>query len=138
MNDARTLRVALMLLAIFVAGGFCGWWIGRSRTNEVEAPISLPPPGRRGSTMAQKELMLDEFTRQLKLTEEQRTEVARIMDEWALELQKANVDSLKAKQALSEKYSPLVRTNLTESQKKTFDHITEQFDRRRRRAMQNQ
>ena len=138
MNDARTLRVALMLLAIFVAGGFCGWWIGRSRANEVEAPISLPPPGRRASTMAQKEVMLDEFTRQLKLTQEQRTQVARIMDDWALELQKANIENLKSKQQFSDKYSPLVRTNLTESQRKIFDHITEQFDRRRRRAMQNQ
>ena len=88
--------------------------------------------------MAQKDLMLDEFTRQLKLTVAQRAQVEKIMDEWALEMQKANIDNLKAKEALSEKYSPLVRTNLTASQKKAFDSMTEQLDRRRRRAMQNQ
>ena len=138
MNDARTIRVALMLLGIFIAGGFCGWWIGRSAIQEPEPSLQLPPPGRRASTMAQKDLMLDEFTRQLKLTVAQRAQVEKIMDDWALEMQKANIDNLKAKEALSEKYSPLVRTNLTASQKKAFDSMTEQLDRRRRRAMQNQ
>ena len=136
--DSRTLRVALMMLAIFVAGGFCGWWLGRSGAGEVAPSIPLPPPGRRASTMAQKEAMLDQFTRQMELTDEQHAAISKIMDEWALEMQKVNVNALKTKQSLSEKYSPVIRTNLTASQQKTFDRITEQIDGRRRRVMQNQ
>lgn len=88
--------------------------------------------------MAQKEAMLDQFTRQMQLTDEQYDRISKIMDEWALEMQKVNVDALKTKQSLSAKYSPIVRTNLTASQQKTFDRLTEQIDQRRRRAMQNQ
>jgi hypothetical protein len=133
MNNRRTFRIALMLAAIFAAGGFCGWWIGQNSAENEPMPLR----GRRGP-MQQKEFILDEFTRELRLTDEQSTRISRIMDDWAQEIQKANVDQLRAKQAVFERYSPLVRTNLTADQQKTFDRMTEQMERRRRRMMQNQ
>ena len=134
MSDPRTIRVALMLLIIFAAGGFCGWWIGHNREPETDA--SLPRPGRR-TPLQQKEFMLNEFTRELRLTEDQRLHISRIMDQWAQDAQKANAEMIRAKQAILEKYSPQVRTNLNAQQQKTFDRMMEQTERRHRRMMQN-
>jgi uncharacterized membrane protein len=135
MSDPRTIRVALMLLVIFAAGGFCGWWIGRN--SEADTQVSLPQPGRR-TPMQQKEFMLNEFTRELQLTEDQRARVSRIMDQWAQDAQRANAEMIRTKQAILAKYSPQVRTNLNAEQQKTFDRMMEQTERRHRRMMQNQ
>ena len=134
MIDKRTIKVALMLLTIFVAGGFCGWWIGSS--GEPEHKTFAPPPGRRPA-MAQKEVLLNEFAREMDLTPEQRAAVDKVMTEWAKEIQRTNLEQLRAKQMLFEKFAPFVRTNLTASQKKIYDSMSDQFERRRRRAMQN-
>ena len=134
MIDKRTFKVALMLLTIFIAGGFCGWWIGSSAAPET--PTSPPPPGRR--PMVHKEKVLDEFTRELSLDPQQRERVDMILTEWAREIQKANVEQLRTKLATFEKYAPFVRTNLTGGQLKIYDSMTEQMRRKHRRALQNQ
>jgi len=134
MIDKRTVKVAVMLLAIFVAGGFCGWWIGSSGAPE-QVTLSAPP-GRRPA-MAQKDWLVNEIAGELKLTPEQRAGVDDVMTEWAREIQRTHVEELRSKQMLFEKFSPLLRTNLNSRQQKIYDNMAEQLERRRRRAMQN-
>jgi uncharacterized membrane protein len=132
MTDPRSIRVAVMLLAIFVAGGFCGWWIGRATPPREPAPT--PERGAR-SAVAQKELMLDEFTRRLALNETQRVRISVVMDEWAEEVRKADLAHLTNKETIFGKYSPLLRTNLNDDQRDIFDRMTAQMERRRERMM---
>jgi hypothetical protein len=135
MTDKRTFKVAFMLLTIFVAGGFCGWWIG---SNAVPEAPTLPPQGGRRPAMAQKEIILAELTKELSLDREQRERVDKVLTEWAREIQRANVEQLRSKMATFEKYMPFVRTNLTGQQQKIYDSMTDQARRKNRRAMQNQ
>jgi uncharacterized membrane protein len=133
MEQARAFRVALMLLFIFVAGGFCGWWIGSS-TAAREERIS-PPRGGVRSPMAQKERLVDEFTTDLGLTPEQRAGVDKVLSEWALQARQVNQDEIRARYAAWKKYSPLVRTNFTAEQQKIYDRKSEQTERRFQRML---
>jgi uncharacterized membrane protein len=135
--DKRTFTVALMLLGIFLAGGFCGWWIGRN-TGDEERQESGPAraPGRRPA--AQKEFLLNEFTRELDLTPQQRTNVNNVLTSWAGDVKALDRDLLNGRLATMRKFMPLVRTNLTVEQQPKFDAMIQQTERRFRRQMQNQ
>jgi uncharacterized membrane protein len=134
MIDKRACTVALMMLAIFLAGGFCGWWIGRNNAPEEEV-ISVPPTGRM-SRPAQKEFLLNEFTRKLSLTSGQRTNVSNVLNVWMVDVQQADRDQVSSRHSAFQKFAPLVRTNLTEAQQKTYDAMTRQTERRFRRLLQ--
>ncbi len=132
--DIRTLKVALMLLLIFVAGGFCGWWMGRSG---ADTETSAAPRGGGRPPVVRKDQLLNEFTTDLGLTPEQRLDTEEILGEWAQEAQRVHRENLRGRYALFQKYSPIVRTNFTAEQKRIYDRKTAETERRWRRMMQN-
>lgn len=132
MTDPRSIRIALMLLAIFLAGGFCGWWVGRA--TQPDDPTPMPARAPR-SAAAQKEIMLNEFTQRLSLDETQRLRISAVMDDWAEEIRKADLAHLTDKDSIFDKFSPQLRTNLNDGQQELYDRMTAQFERRRERMM---
>jgi hypothetical protein len=134
MIDKRTIKVALMLLTIFVAGGFCGWWIGSSGANEEKVPLR----GGGRSPAAQRERLLREFTADLQMTPGQRANIEKLLDVWEEDVRRANQQQVRSRYATFQKFSPLIRTNFNAEQQKTYDRKLEQTERRWRRMMQNQ
>ena len=137
MIDKRTIKVALMLLLIFAAGGFCGWWIGSNGAVAQVEEIEPRPAGRRPA-MVQKDRLVEEFTARLDLTAEQRANVDRVLTEWAGEIQRLNMQNLRGRHTLFDKYAPLVRTNLNSRQQRIYDRLNEQTRRRQRALLENQ
>jgi uncharacterized membrane protein len=130
----RTIKVALLLLLIFVAGGFCGWWIGSSSSDEK---VPAPPAGPR-SPAAQRQRLINELIVELKLSPEQRASIEKVLDGWQQEAKRNNQEHMRNRHALFEKVSPMIRTNLTAEQQKTYDRMTQQAERKWRRILQEQ
>lgn len=135
MNRARTIRIAFMLLLIFAAGGFCGWWFGRSVASEDQTAATRPGPR---NSAAMKERLLKELTTDLRLTPEQRAGIDRLLEDWVKDNQRLLQRNMRERLVIFDKYAPLIRTNLTAGQQKIYDRKTEQSQRRRERIMKQQ
>jgi hypothetical protein len=135
MSRARAIRIALMLMLIFAAGAFCGWWMGRSARADEPASPTRPAPR---NTAAMKERLLNELTSDLRLTPEQHERISKLLEDWAKDNQRLLQQNMRERLVMFDKYAPLIRTNLTAEQQKIYDTKTQQAQRRRERIIQRQ
>ena len=126
MDKLRILKVAALLLLIFVGGAVAGILLDRHY-----APRPLTP--RRLAEVPQSErpdFLLKEFTAAMNLTAEQQQRVGALLREWNRVIA-AHPEWTRAQRAsLIQSNSPLLRTNLTAEQSVIYDHLLERTRRR--------
>ena len=124
------LRIALLLLLIFVGGGFVGWLAGRT---------SEPPerPAIRRQVMKTAEEVLKEMDASLHLTPEQRERINPLVVEWRKKARGIEATSVKQRHEVFQQMVPIIRTNLTAEQQRTYDRDALQIERRFQRGIRN-
>lgn len=128
MSDTRTLRIALLLLAIYVAGLATGWWLAprndggpMKRTwafNQAGVPVQPGSPEMEAAVMK-------EFDDKLNLSPEQRTVIRELVSKWALEIRQMPRPLPRLRYAAMERWSANIRTHLTPEQLPAFDAMVE-------------
>ena len=134
MNRSRELRIALLLLVIFLAGGGAGFFL-RSRFAPEESVVRRGP---RLSQAEREERLFSELNDSLKLTEEQRTRIRRQIGDGGKERTALNRRRLEDRLQLFERLAGNIRTNLTQPQQQIFDQRVRQVRRTFRRMIERE
>lgn len=128
MNDTRILRIALLLLAIYMAGLATGWWLaprgGGGQMKRAWAVTKEGVPVKPGSPEMEAAVM-KEFNEQLKLSDEQRAKVQGLVSQWASEVRQMPRPLPRLRMAALERWCAAIRTNLTPDQLPAFDEMVE-------------
>ncbi len=111
-------QIAIAFVMGALAGTAAGWWSLQHQWRQMREP------GRLYSRM------LDEFTRQLRLTPAQHTQVAAVLDE-----KRRRIDALRAQvrpqfDAIRQDTTTQIRVLLTPEQQRTFDHLQVAWEHR--------
>lgn len=122
-------QIVALMICIFLAGGWAGWTLGRSRTEP-----SMFANGAGRNRPPSQERLIREFKLQLNLTAEQEQKLQPLLSEWGKAVTQVDQSRLKDRRELFRKYAPGVRTHLTPEQQALYDRMTrrvEAFQERR-------
>src|SRR5262245_19018405 len=108
MDRFREIRIALLLLLIFLAGGGTGFFLHSRFAPEA----SVTRRGPRLSPNERQERLFSELNELLKLTEDQRSRIRQQIAAWGKERTRLNRRRLEERQQLFERMSADIRTNL--------------------------
>jgi len=126
MDKLRVLKIAALLLLIFVGGAVAGVLLDRHFAPRAAPPrrsLGVPPPERA-------DFLLKEFTAAMNLAPEQQKRVGALLREWGRVIA-AHPEWTRAQRLwLMESNSPLLRTNLTAEQSVIYDRLLERMRRR--------
>ena len=126
MNKLRILKIAALLLIIFVGGAVAGVLLDRHYAPRAATPrrvAGVPAPERA-------DYLLKEFTAVMKLTPEQQQPVGAMLREWGKVIA-AHPEWTRAQRvSLMDSNSPLLRTHLTAEQSVLYDRLLEKMRRR--------
>ncbi|MCI0536352.1 MAG: hypothetical protein L0Z50_14115 [Verrucomicrobiales bacterium] len=134
MPQAREIRIALLLLLIFVAGGVAGFFLHAPVVPEENAIRR----GSRFSPAEREERLLFELHERLQLSEDQRSRIRQQITNWGKERSQINRRRLEDRLQLFERISTQIRTNLTEQQQRTYDQRVRQVRRTFRRMIERE
>jgi len=129
MDKLRILKVAALLLLIFLGGAVAGILLDRHYAPRTAAPRRLAevPAADRP------DFLLKEFTAAMSLTPEQQQPVGALLKDWGKEIA-AHPEWTRAQRVLFiESNRPLMRTNLTAEQSVIYDRLLERMRRRHMR-----
>ena len=131
MERSREIRIALLLLVIFLGGGGAGFFL-RSRFVTEENAIRRGP---RLSQAEREERLFSELNDSLKLTEEQRNRIRQQIADGGKERIAVNRRRLEDRLQSFEHLAGNIRTNLTQQQQQIFDQRVRQVRRLFRRMI---
>ena len=128
MNDARTFRIALLLLAIYLAGLGTGWWLAprdalspqRRVVSNNQSGFSFKPGSAEMEAAVMKEMDL-----RLKLSSGQREKIQELVSRWSLEVRQMPRPLPRFRFESMERWTSAIRTNLTPEQLPAFDEMVE-------------
>lgn len=126
MDKLRILKVAALLLLIFVGGAVAGVLLDRHYTSRAATPrrvAGIPAPERADS-------LLKEFTAVMKLTPEQQQPVGAMLREWSKVIATHPEWTRAQRVSLMDSNSPLLRTNFTAEQSVLYDRLLEKMRHR--------
>ncbi len=127
MSDTRTLRIALLLLTIYLAGLATGWWLAPREGNVLVRKAGQPGqthPFKPGSPEMEAAVM-KEFDQQLNLTAEQRAKIQQLVASWAQEVRQMPRPLPRLRFAAMERWCTAIRTNLVPDQIPVFDEMVQ-------------
>ena len=121
MFTGRAIRIAVLLLLIFIIGGITGALVG-PRLVSARDGEDAEPAGRmrRGSPQAQARV-LQELSTELNLSEPQRERVKALLAQFGVEQQKNNRERAQEHLQIFERMSTAIRTNLLPGQLSAYD-----------------
>src|SRR5215203_2250625 len=126
MDKLRILKVAALLLLIFLGGAVAGILLDRHYAPRIAQPHRLAgvPQGERP------DFLLKEFTAAMDLTPDQQQRVGVLLREWGKVIE-AHPEWTRAQRAsLIQSNRPLLRNHLTAEQSVVYDRLLERMRRR--------
>jgi hypothetical protein len=124
---SRPLRIASLLLLIFLGGSGVGWLLGRATAPEQ------PPLRRSGGMM--REAVLKHLTDTLQLTPEQRERVSEVLTQWRRQVRRVEAQGIEQRRRMFEEMTSNIRTNLTPEQQRLFENDTLRLELRFQRRL---
>ena len=121
----------LLALTIFVLGMVCGAVVDRWAISERYRPFASRWQARGKTSGDQKDRMLARYQKELDLTEEQQTRLAKILEESRRSMGKIRRSVRDRWDAVARDTRSSIRELLTPEQQEKFDKMSEKFRRRR-------
>ena|SRR5436190_24178387 len=126
MDNLRILKIATLLLLIFVGGAVAGILLDRHFAPRASAPVRLADI----SPAERPEYLLKEFTTALDLTPEQQQRVGAVLKAWGKEIAVHPEWTRSQRINFIDSHTSAVRTNLTAEQSASFERLLERLHRR--------